>query len=193
MPGHSPSDDTPRPNGRWFNTTMWSVVWRARDADTHYAEEALDKLSRAYWSPLYAYIRRKSYSTHDAQDLTQEFLTRFIQKEWLNHLQDQRSKFRNFLLTLLEHFLADERDRANAQKRGGGKTIVSIDALQINRAALPAKHGWSRRTSLFSWNPLPFVQPNSWDTPLAKGTVNTGGDNWLTLKRRRLCSPRLLF
>jgi RNA polymerase sigma-70 factor (ECF subfamily) len=121
------TNEVPERERGWFQTTHWSVVLAAKQSDGLLADAALEKLCRAYWQPLYAYIRREGYDTHDAQDLTQEFLTRFIQKEWLSHLQDQRGKFRSFLLAFLKHFLSDERDKAGAQKRGGGKTLVSLD------------------------------------------------------------------
>ena len=124
--------------GRVFATTHWSVVLAAQRADGLRADVALEKLCRSYWPPLYAYIRREGYGVHDAQDLTQEFLSRFIQKEWLGHLQDQRGKFRSFLLTFLKHFLSDERDKAGAQKRGGGKTLVSLDDTSAEERYLDA-------------------------------------------------------
>ena len=107
-----------------FATTHWSVVWRAREKDPVASAEAREKLCRTYWPPLYAYLRRSGHSVHDAQDLTQQFLSCFLEKEWLNHLQDQRGKFRSFLLTFLKNFLSDERGRAQALKRGGGRTLV---------------------------------------------------------------------
>lgn len=118
------------PPGQAFLTTHWSVVWRARYLDPAASAEAREKLCRTYWPPLYAYIRRADYSVQDAQDLTQEFLSCFLQKEWLKHLQDQRGKFRSFLLTFLKNFLSDQRDRAHAQKRGGGQTLLSIEACE---------------------------------------------------------------
>jgi len=120
----TPSSD---PAGHVFVTTRWSVVWSARERDSPGFEAARDRLCRAYWPPLYAYIRRSGYSADDAKDLTQEFLSRFLHRDGLDHLQDQRGKFRSFLLTFLKRFLADERDRATAQKRGGGKQLISID------------------------------------------------------------------
>ncbi len=123
----------------WFVTTHWSVVLRARDATSDQSRDALEKLCRTYWPPLYAFIRREGYDAHEAQDLTQEFLSRLIHKEWLNHLQDQRGKFRSFLLTFLKHFLSDERDRANTLKRGGGQQLISFDACEAEeRDALGA-------------------------------------------------------
>src|SRR6185436_18158428 len=103
-----------------------------RNSDTLSANDALEKLCRTYWPPLYAYIRREGYKPEDAEDLTQEFLSRFVHKEWLNHLQDQRGKFRSFLLTFLKHFLSDERDKAATQKRGGEKTFISLDDSSID-------------------------------------------------------------
>ena len=116
--------------GPAFVTTLWSVVWHARENNSPSSDEALNRLCRAYWAPLYAFIRREGYGREDAQDLTQEFLSRFVQKQWLSRLQDQRFKFRTFLLTFLKTFLSDQRDRANAQKRGGGATLIPIDAYE---------------------------------------------------------------
>src|SRR4029077_13665810 len=74
-----------------------------------------------------AYIRREGHSTTDAQDLTQEFFARLLAKDYLQHLRHQEGKFRSFLLTFVKRFLSDERDKAGAQKRGGGQTFVSLD------------------------------------------------------------------
>ena len=78
---------------REFTTTHWSVVLTARDKGSSQAQQALAELCQTYWYPLYAYVRRRGYAAHDAQDLTQEFLSRFIRKEWLGRLQDQRPFF----------------------------------------------------------------------------------------------------
>ena len=99
----------------------------ARDGHETQSKEALEKLCRTYWRPLYTFIRRNGYNLEDAQDLTQEFFSRLVSREYLRRLQDQRGKFRSFLLTFVKHFLSDERDKAEAQKRGGGKTFVSLD------------------------------------------------------------------
>jgi len=111
----------------WFATTHWSVVLEAKGSDSARASEALEKLCRIYWPPLYAFIRRNGYNEADAQDLTQEFFSRLLSKDYLRHLRDQRGKFRSFLLTFVKHFLSDERDRASAQKRGGGHAAFSLD------------------------------------------------------------------
>src|SRR6185295_284064 len=117
-------------SGGVFATTRWSVVLAARDGDSSAAFAALERLCRSYWRPVYAYLRREGCQPADAQDLTQEFFRRFIQKEWIDHLEHQRGKFRSFLLTFLKHFLSDERDRAGAQKRGGGQTFIPFEELQ---------------------------------------------------------------
>jgi RNA polymerase sigma factor (sigma-70 family) len=113
--------------GAWFVTTHWSVVLEAKGDDSVRANEALEKLCRIYWRPVYAFIRRNGHSPTDAQDLTQEFFFRLLSKDYLRHLRDQRGKFRSFLLTFVKHFLSDERDKAFAQKRGGGQALVSLD------------------------------------------------------------------
>jgi RNA polymerase sigma factor (sigma-70 family) len=114
----------------WFATTHWSVVFAAKEEDSKLAADAIESLCQTYWTPLYGYIRREGYSPEDAQDLTQEFLFRFVEKKWIGRLQDQRAKFRSFLLGFLKNFLSDERDRKQAQKRGGGKTVISLDAFE---------------------------------------------------------------
>lgn len=113
-----------------FATTHWSIVLSARNGDSSEAFTALESLCRAYWRPVYAYVRRDGQRPADAQDLTQEFFRRFIEKDWIENLQHQRGKFRSFLLTFLKHFLSDERDRAGALKRGGGATLIALDDLE---------------------------------------------------------------
>lgn len=113
--------------GREFRTTHWSVVLAARDPNLPGATAALESLCRSYWYPLYAYLRRDGFSAHDAQDLTQEFLTRLIAHQDLRGVEPGRGKFRSYLLGTLKHFLSDERKRARAQKRGGGQPLISID------------------------------------------------------------------
>ncbi len=116
-------------HARWFTTTHWSVILAARDRDSPQARDALEKLCRTYRGPLYSFIRRQNYGPDDAQDLTQAFLARMLEKNHLARVQRQEGKFRNFILTLLKNFLSDERDKANAQKRGGGQTPIFLDAL----------------------------------------------------------------
>ena len=111
-----------------FKTTHWSSVLHAADSKDPMAEASLSRLCQTYWYPLYYYIRRLGHSPHDAQDLTQGFLARLVHKDYLNGIKQEKAKFRSFLLVTLKHFLANEWDRANRLKRGGGKELVSFDA-----------------------------------------------------------------
>jgi RNA polymerase sigma-70 factor (ECF subfamily) len=113
--------------GKWFTTTHWSLVLNARDLSSPQATEALEKLCRTYWYPLYAYVRRQGEDEDSAKDLTQEFFARLLQKNYLAQVQREKGKFRSFLLASLKHFMADERDKARAQKRGGGQPLISLD------------------------------------------------------------------
>jgi len=99
----------------------------ARRDDTVRAEPALAELCRVYWYPLYAYVRRLGRGPEDAQDLTQEFFARLIEKRWLDRVDQERGKFRSFLLTAFKHFVAGEWHRERAFKRGGGQPLISLD------------------------------------------------------------------
>lgn len=110
-----------------FLTTHWSVVLAARDPDSPKSTEALEALCCTYWFPLYAFVRRQGSNPHDAQDLTQEFFARVLEKGYLHSAKQEKGRFRTFLLVALKRFLANEWDRQQAQKRGGGKLIVPID------------------------------------------------------------------
>lgn len=110
-----------------FVTTRWSVVLSARAGDSPESSRALEDLCRAYWYPLYAHVRRLGHAPADAEDLTQAFFARLLEKRWLAAADQDRGRFRSFLLGSLKHFLANERDRARAQKRGGHVRIVPLD------------------------------------------------------------------
>ncbi len=116
-------------NPRVFATTHWSVVLAAGQAESPTAATALEELCRTYWYPLYAFIRRKGHDSHDAQDLTQAFFARLLEKNYLAQVDRERGRFRTFLLAALSHFLADEWDKARRLKRGGGRGIISFDAV----------------------------------------------------------------
>jgi RNA polymerase sigma-70 factor (ECF subfamily) len=111
-----------------FRTTHWSAVLAARDKDSSQAQQALAELCQTYWYPLYAYIRRRGNSPADAEDLTQGFFERLLEKDYLGDLTPGMGRFRSFLLTALKHFLANEWDRAQTRKRGGGQVIFSIES-----------------------------------------------------------------
>ena len=109
-----------------FQGTRWSVIIAARDKESPDAEEALSELCGIYWYPLYAFVRRSGYSHQEAEDLTQGFFQRLLGQDWLANVEPNKGKFRSFLLVSVKHFLANERDRAQAAKRGGGITFLSI-------------------------------------------------------------------
>ena len=115
-------------NSPVFATTRWSVVLAAGDSgDTTGAHDALAHLCQTYWYPLYAYARRRGSSPEDAQDMTQEFFARLLEGNWLASADRQRGRFRSFLLAAMKHFMANEWDKAHAQKRGGRQPILSLD------------------------------------------------------------------
>ncbi len=97
-------------------------------SDSTHARSALETLCRTYWQPIYAFVRRQGHSPHDAQDLTQEFFARLLENQSLADVDRTKGRFRSFLLASLKHFLANERDKVHAQKRGGGQVLIPIDA-----------------------------------------------------------------
>ena len=109
-----------------FVTTHWSLVLSARDKKSPQSAEALEKLCRAYWYPLYAYVRRTGQSKENAEDLTQAVFARVLERNAVAAVAPEKGRFRSFLLASLNHFLSDEWDKARAQKRGGGK-VISFD------------------------------------------------------------------
>lgn len=113
----------------YFPSTHWSVVLAAGLAGSPEAAAALEHLCRIYWYPLYIYVRRRGHDVHTAQDQVQSFFTRLLAKDYLQRADRTRGKFRAFLLTSLQRFLADEWDHARRLKRGGGLDPISLDGL----------------------------------------------------------------
>lgn len=110
-----------------FQSTLWSVVLRAKDPAAGDRREALQKLIETYWKPLYGFVRRKGHGVEAGKDIIQGFFTELLAKDYLQYVDRGRGKFRSFILTALEHYMADEYDRAKAQKRGGGRLVLSLD------------------------------------------------------------------
>src|SRR5437764_12749079 len=110
-----------------FATTRWSLVAAAQDAAAPESRQALADLCSAYWYPVYAYVRRRGHDHHAAQDLTQAFFARLLETNDLAAADRTRGRFRTFLLTACQHFLANAHDRATAKKRGGGKAALPLD------------------------------------------------------------------
>ncbi|HWB04064.1 MAG TPA: RNA polymerase subunit sigma-24 [Verrucomicrobiales bacterium] len=112
-----------------FHTTHWSIVTQAADTASPGSLAALEKLCRAYWFPLYAYVRRRGHEVEEARDLTQGFFAVLLEKNYVADADTNRGRFRTFLLSALGHYLANEWNRAHAKKRGGGTARFSMDAL----------------------------------------------------------------
>jgi RNA polymerase sigma-70 factor (ECF subfamily) len=108
-------------------TTHWSVVLAAADRAQPGGEQALARLCETYWYPLYAFVRRQGYPAAEAEDLTQEFFRRVLEKDYLDGVGPEKGKFRTFLLVCLKRFLANEHDKRTALKRGGGRPHLPID------------------------------------------------------------------
>ena len=123
MSGQISSSTAPR----IFPNTRWSVVLAARQRPSPESAAALEAICRAYWYPLYAYVRRCGQSPHDAQDLTQGFFCRLLEKHWLDSADREKGKLRTFLIVALKNFMSKEWRRASAQRRGGGQAQVQFD------------------------------------------------------------------
>jgi RNA polymerase sigma factor (sigma-70 family) len=123
-----PENEGPiRPRRSWFPSTQWTAVVRAGCGSGSEAGRALTRLCEDYWFPLYSFVRRSGFGAAEAEDLTQEFFARLLEKQYLAVADPQRGKFRSFLLASLKHFLANEWHRAHAQKRGGPRGVTAID------------------------------------------------------------------
>jgi RNA polymerase sigma-70 factor (ECF subfamily) len=156
LPGWTDKSPGDPPGGTHvFATTHWSLVLAAREGDASGATEALEKLCRTYWYPLYAFVRRQGHSPEDAQDSTQAFFAHLLARDFLRGLSKENGRFRTFLLTSLRNFLSDQWDKARALKRGGGQPAFSLDAAdaearyQLEPAdELSADHIYERRWAL---------------------------------------------
>lgn len=124
----SDAHDSSSGGGR-FTTTHWSLVLAAAGCEDACGREALARLCQVYWYPLYAFVRRQGHDPHDAQDLTQEFFVRLLEKDYLGDVDRSKGKFRSFLLAAVKHFLSKEWAKAKTLKRGGGHRFVPLDIL----------------------------------------------------------------
>ncbi len=122
------SNSEPEAHRGIFGTTHWSVVLAAGSRDTPQSVAAREKLCRTYWYPLYAYVRRRGYGVEDAQDLTQEFLARFLAGDSMGRADRRRGRFRSYLLGAFNHYLSDEWDKSHRLKRGGQVSQIPLDA-----------------------------------------------------------------
>lgn len=150
MTSHQLISDAPR----IFPHTRWSVVLAATQRSSPESEAALETLCRAYWYPLYAYVRRSGHSPHDAQDLTQEFFCRLLEKRWLDSADPEKGRLRTFLIVALKLFMAKEWRHASAQRRGGGLSPVQFDTafaesrFAVDNTSLPAEDNFDQQWAL---------------------------------------------
>jgi len=135
-----------------FATTHWSVVLTAGRSNTLQAQDALEKLCQTYWYPLYAYVRRRGYARADAEDLTQAFFAWLLERDWLGVADQQRGRFRSFLLTSFSRFLANEWDKAGTQKRGGGRIVsLQFDDAEAGCAREPVDNATPEQSFEWRW------------------------------------------
>lgn len=132
-----PAPESPETRPSAFHTTRWSLVLQAQAGSERDVETSLETLCRQYWPPLYAFVRGRGHSPHDAQDLTQEFFSRLLAKNWLSAADPTRGRFRSFLLMAMKRFLANEWDHIQAQKRGGGAHRFELDPQQLAEIPVP--------------------------------------------------------
>jgi RNA polymerase sigma factor (sigma-70 family) len=132
-----------------FTTTHWSVVREAGQPGSPGATGALERLCQCYWYPLYAFVRRKGHSAHDAQDLTQEFFARFLERKYVALADQSRGKFRNFLIKSIEHFLINEWNKGRAAKRASLGQIISWDEQEAEKRYLLEPSGNATPEAIF--------------------------------------------
>src|SRR6267143_1582743 len=114
-----------------FTTTHWSVVLEAQ-GESPAAREALEKLCRTYWRPIYAFLRRQGVGPEEAEDLTQGFFAQLLERRSLSAVRKEKGRLRSYLLGALKYFLADERRRAMAIKLGSGLRPIPLEDLRAN-------------------------------------------------------------
>jgi len=126
--GREQAEENRSAGPRSFPTTLWTVVLSVGQRKSSAADEALAALCRAYWYPLYAFVRRRGYRPQDAEDLTQAFFAHLLATEAIGKAQPAKGRFRTFLLAAVKNFLANEWDKGRALKRGGGRAALAFDA-----------------------------------------------------------------
>jgi RNA polymerase sigma-70 factor (ECF subfamily) len=130
VPAPADASESGSASGQWFATTHWSVVVLAGQQQSAGSADALELLCRRYWPPVYAFVRRRGHGLADAQDLTQEFFARLLGRNFVQTADASKGKFRTFLLTAVNRFLINDRERAQAQKRGGCHAHFSLDDVR---------------------------------------------------------------
>ncbi len=154
MPDSTSSDSSTHLPGH-FETTLWTVVLQAGSTETTQSRAALEQLCRAYWHPLYCYVRRRGHAPHDAQDLVQGFFADLIESNPFPKLSPDKGRFRAFLLAAMNYYLSGDYDRRTAAKRGGGVAPLSLDEptaeeryLQVPASTLSPEKEFDRHWAL---------------------------------------------
>ncbi|HRI12400.1 MAG TPA: sigma-70 family RNA polymerase sigma factor [Verrucomicrobiota bacterium] len=138
--GAAPPDDSHEVVAQGlFPSTMWNEIVDAGSEDPSLALSALNHLARAYWRPLYVFLRQRRHDHDDAADLVQGFFEHMLSRGFLRHAQPQAGRFRTFLLVCFTRWLHDQRSRATAERRGGGQTFLSLEELEALRETLPVE------------------------------------------------------
>jgi RNA polymerase sigma-70 factor (ECF subfamily) len=119
--------------GRHFPTTRWSIIAASKQTSDRSCSIALEALCGAYWYPLYSYARWQGATPENAQDLTQGFFARLLEKHYLDDFDRERGRFRTFLLAAFRHYVANERERERTQKRGSGQVLIPLDVEDAER------------------------------------------------------------
>jgi RNA polymerase sigma-70 factor (ECF subfamily) len=172
----TPEAAVANPSSR-FATTHWSLILAAGDRKSPHADEALAVLCSAYWSPVYAYIRRLGYPVDQAEDLTQAFFTRLLEKEFLAAVDRGKGRFRAFVMACVRHFLSNEQDRQRAHKRGGGRTFLSFNFADAE----------NRYEQELADNVTPErIYERQWAMILLDQVLNRLRDEWVSAGRGRL-------
>jgi len=130
---NSSEHEEPARTAAQFATTRWSVVLVAGEGDSTQSQLALEELCRSYWYPLYAYVRRRGSTQHDAEDLVQGFFAQILRHQSLSRVSPEKGRFRSFLIASFDYYLADDFARKTAAKRGGGQTTISFDAVDAEK------------------------------------------------------------
>jgi RNA polymerase sigma-70 factor (ECF subfamily) len=153
-----------------FVSTQWSVVVAAQSRHTAAGAAAMATLCSRYWRPLYGYVRRRGFSREDAQDLTQTYFLRLLEKNFLDEVDAQRGKFRSFLLASFKHFLSNEWDKGNAAKRGGGVEFLGLDEVA------GAEDHYARNSLATAMTPEQIYERSWATTVLARATAGLASE-----------------
>ncbi|HZE95763.1 MAG TPA: sigma-70 family RNA polymerase sigma factor [Planctomycetota bacterium] len=144
-----PGDTSMGGSRRGFQATLWTLVLKAKE----HSRDALEELIKIYWKPIYVYIRRWGYPSEEAKDLSQGFFSELLERDFLRGVSPEKGRFRTFLLTVLKRYLINESERKRAQKRGGGKPVMSLDYTRAERdfTIMPVSDETPERTFNRQW------------------------------------------